>query len=88
LPLLWLLEAWLGLPWAGLDGLWAVHDGLHHLTPLPTPTKFSWEAEKRAKEIQELHAQVRAKIERFNDQTKDQVNKHRKEVQFKPGDLV
>ena len=31
LPLLWLLEAWLGLPWAGLDGLWAVHDGLHHL---------------------------------------------------------
>ena len=29
LPLLWLLEAWLGLPWAGLDGLWAVHDGLH-----------------------------------------------------------
>ena len=31
LPLLWLLKAWLGLPWAGLDGLWAVHDGLHHL---------------------------------------------------------
>jgi len=58
------------------------------LTPLPTPTKFSWEAKNIAKEIQELHAQVRAKIERFNDQTTDRVNKHRKEVQFKPGDLV
>jgi len=21
----------LGLPWAGLDGLWAVHDGLHQV---------------------------------------------------------
>ena len=58
------------------------------LTPLPTPTKFSWEAEKRVKEIQELHAQVRARIERVNDQTKDRVNKHRKKVHFEPGDLV
>ena len=31
---------------------------------------------------------MRAKIERFNDQPKDGVNKHRKEVQFKPRDLV
>jgi len=26
------------------------------LTPLPTPTKFSWEAEKTTKEIKDLHA--------------------------------
>jgi len=28
-------------------------------TPIPIPSKFSWEAEKRAKEIKDLHAQVR-----------------------------
>jgi len=31
---------------------------------------------------------VRAKIEKLNDQTKTQVNKHRKGAQFKLGDLV
>ena len=29
------------------------------LTPLPIPAKYSWEAEKRAKEIKDLHTQVR-----------------------------
>ena len=36
------------------------------LTPLPTPTKFSWDMEKRAKEIKDLHAQVQKRIERAN----------------------
>jgi len=36
------------------------------LVPISSPTKFSWEAEKRAREIQELHAKVREKIEKFN----------------------
>ena len=38
------------------------------LTPIPTPTKFSWEAEKRAKEIKDLHAQVRERIEKSTAQ--------------------
>jgi len=42
------------------------------LSPLPTTTKFSWEAEKRAKEIKELHAQVQERIERVNSQIKTQ----------------
>jgi len=58
------------------------------LTPLPTPAKFSWEAEKRAKEIKDLHTQVRERIEKVNSQIMQQVNKHKKGVQFQPGDLV
>ena len=40
------------------------------------------------KEIQELHANVRAGIKKFNEQNKMQVKKHRKDIQFKHGDLV
>ena len=58
------------------------------LTPLPIPAKYSWEAEKRAKEIKDLHAQVRDRIEKVNYQIEQQVNKHKKRVQFQPGDLV
>jgi len=29
------------------------------LIPIPTSTKFSWEADKRAREIQDLHSHVR-----------------------------
>jgi len=52
------------------------------LTSIPTPTKFSWEVEKRAKEIQDLHAQVREKIKRSNAQATHQASKHKKEVHF------
>ena len=58
------------------------------LTPIPTPDKFSWEAQKRAKEIKDLHAQVRERIEKSNAQAMQQANKHKKEVHFQPGDLV
>ena len=58
------------------------------LIPLPTPTKFSWEAEKRAKEIQDLHAQVRENIAKSNARAMQHANKHKKEVHFQPGDLV
>ena len=58
------------------------------LVPIPNPTKFSWEAEKRAKEIQELHTKVRERIEKTNEQAKQQANKHRKDAQFQLGDLV
>ena len=58
------------------------------LVPIPNPTKFSWEADKRAKEIQELHTKVRARIEKSNEHAKQQANKHRKDAHFQPGDLV
>jgi len=58
------------------------------LTSLPTPTKFSWEAEKRAKEIQDLHAHIRERIEKANAQAMSQANKRKKNVQYQPGDLV
>jgi len=58
------------------------------LTLIPSSTKFSWEADKRVKEIQELHAKVRERIEKFNEHNKVQANKHRIDVQFKPEDLM
>jgi len=58
------------------------------LTPIPAPNKFSCEAKKRAKEIKDLHAQVRERIEKFNTQAMQQANKHKKEVHFQAGDLV
>jgi len=38
--------------------------------PIPNLTKYSWEAEKRAKEIQDLHAKIRQRIEKSNYQAK------------------
>jgi len=58
------------------------------LIPIPTPTKFSWEAEKRAKEIQDLHVQVRDSIAKANERTMHHANKHKREIHFQPGDLV
>jgi len=52
------------------------------------PTKFSWEVEKRAKEIQELHTKVRERIEKSNEQAQQHANMHRKDAQFQLGDLV
>jgi len=43
---------------------------------------------QRAKEIQDLHAKDRERIEKFNEQAKLQANKYRKEVHFQLGDLV
>jgi len=58
------------------------------LTPLPIPAKYSWEAEKGAKEIKDLHAQVLERIEKVNSQVMQQVNKHKNGIHFQPGDLV
>jgi len=58
------------------------------LVPIPNPTKFSWEAEKGAKEIQDLHAKVMETIKKFSEQAKIQANKYQKEVHFQSGDLV
>jgi len=58
------------------------------LIPIPTSTKFSWEAEKRAREIQDLHSHVRERIEKSNAQAMNQANKHKKNVQYEPRYLV
>ena len=50
------------------------------LTPILNPTKFSWEAEKKAKEIQDLHIQVRDRIAKSNKQAMKQANKHKREA--------
>jgi len=64
-------------PWTPLD-----------LVPISNPTKFSWEVEKGAREIQELHAKVREKIEKSTEQAKSCTSKKRREANFQPGDLV
>ena len=52
------------------------------LVPISNPAKFSWEAEKREREIQELHAKVRERIEKSNEQAKSYANKKRSEIHF------
>jgi len=52
------------------------------------PSKFSWEAEKRAEEIKDIHAQVRERIKKSNAQAMHQANKHNREAHFQLGDLV
>ena len=46
------------------------------------------EATKRVQEIQELHKKIRGKIEQSNASFQAQVNKHRIQVIFNPGDLI
>ena len=58
------------------------------LVLIPTPIKFIWEDEKRAEEIKELHTKVMERIEKFHKQPKQLANKHRKDAQFQPVDLV
>jgi len=58
------------------------------LVPISNPTKFGWKAEKRAREIQELHAKVRERIEKSNEQAKSYANKKKREAHFQPRDLV
>ena len=58
------------------------------MVPLPTTTKFRCEASKRAKEIKKIHSEVRARIEKSNELAKNQANKHIRDAQFQPGELV
>lgn len=52
------------------------------LVLLPTATKFSWEASKRAEEIKDLYTEVSTRIERSNKLAKSQANRHRKDTHF------
>ncbi|GKC75614.1 putative reverse transcriptase domain-containing protein [Tanacetum coccineum] len=58
------------------------------LTPLPTPTRFSSSGEEQAHQVQQIHTQVRARIERQNQKYKEHADTHRKRVVFKEGELV
>jgi hypothetical protein len=58
------------------------------LAPLLVTKHFSGDAEERSKEIKKLHEQIRERILKQNEKYSKQVNKHRKPVAFKEGDLV
>ncbi|GKA38462.1 gag-pol polyprotein [Tanacetum coccineum] len=57
------------------------------LTPIVTPAHFCSEGEEQAKQVQQLHENVRAHIEKQNAKYKKRVDKIRKKVVFKEGDL-
>ena len=56
--------------------------------PIPTDSKFSSDAEERARQIKKLHEKVFENISRQNVKSSEQANKHRKHAGFKEGDLV
>ncbi|GJW07934.1 RNA-directed DNA polymerase, partial [Tanacetum coccineum] len=58
------------------------------LTPCPTTAHFNAEGESRAKQIQDLHMQVREQIVKHNLQYQQRANHHRKRAVFNEGDLV
>ncbi|GKE26043.1 RNA-directed DNA polymerase, partial [Tanacetum coccineum] len=58
------------------------------LTPIVTHAHFSSEGEEQAKQVQQLHENVRARIEKQNAKYKEWVDKRQKKVVFKEGDLV
>ncbi|GJY90012.1 RNA-directed DNA polymerase [Tanacetum coccineum] len=58
------------------------------LAPMVGDGSVSPEGDERARQIQELHAQVREQIIKHNLQYQTRANKHRKQVLFDEGDLV
>nr|GEW02486.1 transposon Ty3-I Gag-Pol polyprotein [Tanacetum cinerariifolium] len=58
------------------------------LAPMVGDGSVSAEGGERARQIKELHAQVREQIIKHNLQYQTRANKHRKHVLFKEGDLV
>jgi hypothetical protein len=58
------------------------------LVSLPISHSYSGDAYERAKAINDLHEQVRKRIEKQNHKYERQANKHRRAVIFKEGDLV
>lgn len=58
------------------------------LAPLPGDKFFSGEAEERAESIKKMHEEVRTKILKQNERYRQNANKHKKYVEFHPGDMV
>jgi len=51
-------------------------------------SRVSFETKARAKEMKKHHDQIRSQIEKTNEVYKAKANKHRKQFEFQPGDLV
>jgi hypothetical protein len=58
------------------------------LTPLPVEKQFNDNADEHAEHIKQVHSHVRTQIENSNKKYKERVDRHRKNVVFKKGDLV
>jgi hypothetical protein len=58
------------------------------LIPIPVNDRSSLDGKKKADMIKKIHEEARLKIQARNDKTAERVNKGRREVTFKPGDLV
>jgi hypothetical protein len=58
------------------------------ILPLPTNEHANLDGKKKADFVNELHARVRANIERKNEQYAKQANKGRLKVVFQPADWV
>jgi len=58
------------------------------ILPLPSNEYASFDGKKKADHIKELHAKVRANIEKKNEQYAKQANKDRVKVMFERGDWV
>ncbi|GKB03402.1 RNA-directed DNA polymerase [Tanacetum coccineum] len=58
------------------------------LTPLPTTTHFSSRGEEHAQQVQQIHAQVQARIAKHNQKYKQLADTRRKRVVCKEGHLV
>lgn len=58
------------------------------LVPLPINDRFSADATDMAKHIKKSHEQFSKKLEACNMKYKELVDRHRKRVEFKEGDLV
>ncbi|GKC03045.1 RNA-directed DNA polymerase [Tanacetum coccineum] len=61
---------------------------LFDLTPIPLIENDSIAGDDQSKQIKELHQKVRDQIIKHNEQYHNRINKHRKWVLFREGDLV
>ncbi|KAK1613427.1 hypothetical protein QYE76_037100 [Lolium multiflorum] len=60
----------------------------HDLLPLPIHERINMEASKRADYVKKIHAKTKELIEKKGKSNAARMNKKRKEMLFKPGDLV
>ncbi|GKB53306.1 RNA-directed DNA polymerase, partial [Tanacetum coccineum] len=74
--------------WTHLGYVWTKSDYSSGLVPVPEIGQFSEERADQSEHIKELHRSVQEQIIRHNKQHKEYVDKHRKLVLYREGDLV